>query len=145
MTLSKIYKVINIRTDYVYVNATKQNLSQRMATIRLNARRGSKGHIYDLFRTYGANCFNIVLLEVVEYEKLEELNKIKYRWEYSFITHGSKIEKKVCMNKCLYCDKRITSIKQRRRHYKTRDHITITDIYYRINYNFVIDEINKRM
>lgn len=76
----KIYQVVNILNDFVYVGSTVQSLSNRMSEHRQTARAGPKPHENPMYAVMRANpkAFSIVLIEEYACNKRTELERREY-------------------------------------------------------------------
>jgi hypothetical protein len=85
----KIYKIVDLNEEMIYVGSTCQKLSQRMASHRMKYRRLDYCSSYDIFDKYGVENCEILLIENYPCNSKEELHK----------KEGEYIRQLNCVNK----------------------------------------------
>ena len=73
MKKANIYKIINTKTDDIYIGSTVQKLKSRFKNHKSNAINGKNGYLYDSMRKNGINNFYIELIEEFYFEKKEQI------------------------------------------------------------------------
>ena len=91
---AKIYKILNTIDDDVYIGATCQPLSKRMAKHRKNMNDACKKHsrLYEKMRLVGVENFYIELVKETPCENAEQLRAIEGEHIRQFGTLNKKIE-----------------------------------------------------
>jgi hypothetical protein len=88
----KIYLIRNHKNNLLYVGATTQSLSQRMAEHTSKFLNGKLDHykIHQAFAEHKIENFYIELLEKCECETIDEFNKFKGKWirHYDSLNNG---------------------------------------------------------
>jgi hypothetical protein len=85
----KIYKIVDLNEEMIYVGSTCEKLSQRMASHRLKYRRSDYCSSHDIFDKYGIENCKILLIENYSCNSKEEL----------FKKEGEYIRQLNCVNK----------------------------------------------
>jgi len=68
-----IYKIINTKTDDIYIGSTIQQIKNRFKAHKSNAKIGKTGKLYDHMREHGIEIFSVELLEKFEINSKEDL------------------------------------------------------------------------
>lgn len=71
-----LYKIINKKSNSIYIGITKTTLRQRFNNHKSASNRGVKSILYDAMRSYGNNNFEIILLNT--YNDRKSLEKAEY-------------------------------------------------------------------
>ena len=87
----KIYKILNSRTNDVYVGATCQRLAKRMMNHRTRVKEGKETLLYNKMREIGVEHFYIELIENYPCENSEQLNKREGDWMREIATLNEKV------------------------------------------------------
>ena len=87
----KIYKILNSRTNDVYVGATCQRLAKRMMNHRTRVKEGKETLLYNKMRDIGIEYFYIELIENYPCENSEQLNKREGDWMREIATLNEKV------------------------------------------------------
>lgn len=84
--LGKIYQVVNILNDFIYVGSTVQTLSNRMSEHRQTARAAPKPHENPMYSVMRENlsAFKIILIEEYPCNKRTELERREYEIMQTF-------------------------------------------------------------
>ena len=98
--VGRIYKIVNIVDDLVYVGSTTQTLAQRMGQHRDKARGEKIELLYVHMRALGIAKFDIFLLEQTGPTTREALRALenKYICELNTVNHGlnGRYESQIC-------------------------------------------------
>ena len=81
MKKGRVYKIINSKTDDIYIGSTIQTLKNRFKAHKSNAKLNKPSKLYDFIRKYGIDNFSIQLIEELEFEKKEQIG-IKEKEHY---------------------------------------------------------------
>ncbi len=82
MPLCRIYKIVNTKTNDLYIGSTIQELRVRFKAHRSNAKLNKNGLLYDCMRTNGIENFTIETVEEFEFSNKKEVGlKEKYYYE----------------------------------------------------------------
>jgi len=73
MKKAYIYKIINTKTDDIYIGSTIQKIKDRFKAHRSNAKNNKKNLLYECMRKNRIENFNIELVEEFEFNKKEEI------------------------------------------------------------------------
>lgn len=61
-----LYRIVNKKSDKVYIGITKVGLSRRFSQHKYSAKSGKKSKLYDAIRAHGPDSFSIELLETFD-------------------------------------------------------------------------------
>jgi group I intron endonuclease len=66
MKKGRIYKIINSKTDDIYIGSTIQTLKNRFKAHKSSAKLNKTGKLYDFIRDNGIENFTIELLKEID-------------------------------------------------------------------------------
>jgi len=73
-----IYKIVNTKTEDIYIGSTIQSLKNRFKAHRSSAKLGKPGTLYDSIRKIGVEYFSIESIEECKVEELDRKEKEYY-------------------------------------------------------------------
>lgn len=85
MKKGRIYKIINSKTDDIYIGSTIQTLKNRFKAHKSNAKLNKTGKFYDFMRDNGIENFTIELLEEIDTYSKKDIS-IKEKEYYTFLS-----------------------------------------------------------
>jgi prophage antirepressor-like protein len=74
---SFVYRIINDVDDEVYIGSTTQKIGQRFRDHKKDSHRGSTMKLHQKMRDIGIKHFKIEMLDMVDYDDIEELRKME--------------------------------------------------------------------